>query len=198
MMMGDSNLGVKNILPLIKEGTVGAEIGVWQGTSSEKFLSRKVKKLYLIDTWSISGYVPASNNITDGTFNYENYYKKYSKIVGTANPDDFESFYDKIHQSVIDRFAKNPEVVVCRMNSEQWSQEYPNAKLDWIYIDGDHSYTGAMIDLKVALKALKKGGLLLGDDYGNKVGVKQAVDEFVKDNGFKLKLLGDNQFQILR
>ena len=36
--------------------------------------------------------------------------------------------------------------------------------LDWIYIDGDHSYEAVKADLKAAMQAVKRGGFICGDD----------------------------------
>lgn len=36
---------------------------------------------------------------------------------------------------------------------------------DWIYIDGDHSLTGAQKDAEAALKRVRPGGLLIFNDY---------------------------------
>ena len=38
--------------------------------------------------------------------------------------------------------------------------------LDWIYIDGNHSYEQCIKDLKNALNIVKPGVLIIGDDYG--------------------------------
>ena len=73
--------------------------------------------------------------------------------------------------------------------------------LDWIYVDGDHSYTGAYTDLCNALKAVKSGGLIIGDDYkwgrpGDKGGVKKAANQWAEENGLTLEQYGKNQFVV--
>jgi predicted O-methyltransferase YrrM len=54
--------------------------------------------------------------------------------------------------------------------------------LDFVFIDGDHSYEGVKRDLAAWLPKVKPGGWLMGHDYGNKPdgGVKRAVDELGK------------------
>ena len=60
--------------------------------------------------------------------------------------------------------------------------------LDWIYVDGDHSYEGCLKDLNNAKEVVKPGGFILGDDYGwpdakwQKKGVTKAVNEFINKN----------------
>jgi len=52
-------------------------------------------------------------------------------------------------------------------------------KMDFIYIDGDHSYEGARADWKNAKKLMHKNTVVVFDDYhsSKKYGVKRAVDE---------------------
>ena len=58
-------------------------------------------------------------------------------------------------------------------------------------------YEGCLHDLTRSLEVLKPGGILFGDDYGDKKpGVKKAVDEFIKAKGFKLNNFYDDQFEI--
>jgi predicted O-methyltransferase YrrM len=70
---------------------------------------------------------------------------------------------------------------------------------DLVFIDGDHSYKGTMIDLLGANKVLKKGGLLIIDDVLH-YDVKNALFDFLKEqnknknnknNNIKYKLIDD-------
>jgi predicted O-methyltransferase YrrM len=51
--------------------------------------------------------------------------------------------------------------------------------IDYLYVDADHSYDAVRADLRAWLPHVKPGGLILGDDYGNRSfpGVAQAWDE---------------------
>lgn len=52
--------------------------------------------------------------------------------------------------------------------------------IDFLYIDADHSYEGVWADLEAWVPHVKRGGLIVGDDYGNAIypGVKRAWDDF--------------------
>jgi len=201
MMGNPNNSDSANIMKLIPEGSVGAEIGVWMGSSSRKFLKRRLKKFYMVDPWAVEGYKPAMD-ANDETFNYQKYLNKYSKLVGSNKPEDFQKFYDKTYAKVWDEFRSYPEAIICRENSTDWFNNYDDEKLDWIYIDGDHSYTGVINDLNNCLKVMKEGAVIFGDDYkwgdnrGDKGGVKKAVNEFIENNGYTLNKHGTNQFSI--
>lgn len=61
-----------------------------------------------------------------------------------------------------------------------WTDE-----LDFLYIDGDHSYEGVWADLMSWWLHLKPGALICGDDYDDPLspGVAKAWDKFEKSYG---------------
>ena len=197
MMATHTNKDSKNIMHLIKPDTVGAEIGVWFGNTSTLFLKKNLKKLYMVDAYSIEPY----KENTEATF--QEYLAKYSRITGEIAPTGFQKYYDRVFAEVKSRFRTYKEVEICRMTSDDWFEKYSDVELDWIYVDGDHSYEGCFKDLENSLKIVKPGGLILGDDYGwpnarwSKPGVTQAVNEFI--NKHKLTQMfkhGETQYEI--
>lgn len=60
--------------------------------------------------------------------------------------------------------------------------------IDFLYVDADHSYDGVMADLDAWVPHVRKGGLIVGDDYGSTLypGVQQAWDEFEHECGITL------------
>jgi len=57
--------------------------------------------------------------------------------------------------------------------------------IDYLYIDADHSFYGVRGDLHEWVPHVKRGGLILGDDYGHRLfpGVKSAWDAFEDIHG---------------
>ncbi len=189
MMATHTNKDSKNIMHLIKPQTIGAEIGVWMGNTSTLFLKNNLKKLYMVDAYSIEPYKENSE------MSYQEYLAKYQPITGEIAPTGFQKFYDRVYKEIQTRFSTFEEVEICRMTSDEWFEQYLAAKghgndemLDWIYVDGDHSYEGCLKDLNNAKEVVKPGGLILGDDYGwpdakwQKKGVTKAVNEFINKN----------------
>ena len=172
----------------IPQHSVGVEIGVWQGDSSARFLTR-ASHLHLVDSWSP---IPYSQSDEHGT--YENYLKRYSELVGSADPQDFIKYYDRVYASVIKRFLDQP-VTIHRKSSRDFFQTF-DQKVDWVYVDGDHSFQGCLDDLRGARHIVKPGGQILGDDYTNKPGVRQAVDTFVHETGLSLNNFYGSQYEI--
>lgn len=71
---------------------------------------------------------------------------------------------------------------------KEWPQE---RKIDFLWIDGDHSYEGVKRDIQDWLPLVKKNSFVCFHDYRDFPGVKKAVDElsangtikFIKEEG---------------
>lgn len=191
MMCGKGvNKGGKSTAKKIPKGSVGVEIGVWKGFTSEKFI-KKTKHLHLVDSWSV---IPYKDSDEHGT--YENYIARYAGLVGSTDPEDFQKYYDDIYESVCRKF-EGESVTIHRMTSSEFFKTFKQT-VDWIYIDGDHSYAGCLQDLENSKNIIKKNGSILGDDYNKpeKPGVKKAVDEFVKKYNLTLTIYAGDQYNI--
>jgi len=206
MMGKERNSDSPNILHLIKEGTIGAEIGVWMGNTSAEFQKKNLKKLYLIDPYSVQ---PYKNN---SEMSYDVWLSKYRNLLNISTNEssyvdmekDFISYYENVYQKVKSKFINNSEVHLIRQTSREWFALCEDDHLDWIYVDGDHSYEGCYADLVEAHKKVKSGGLILGDDFKwpnatwSKAGVTQAVNQFVDENNLRDNFYrhGMTQFEI--
>jgi hypothetical protein len=70
--------------------------------------------------------------------------------------------------------------------AKSWNQE-----LDWIYIDGDHTYEGCLADIAAWSPFLKFGGLMVFDDYEVPWwSVTEAVDEAMFDPDSEWRFVG--------
>ena len=76
---------------------------------------------------------------------------------------------------------------------------YLASNAEMVYIDGSHSYTDVLEDIKNMWPKTKLGGVMFGDDYTNKAfpGVKRAVDEFAKLFELEVEIY-DNWFWVIR
>lgn len=54
-------------------------------------------------------------------------------------------------------------------DSKETHAVHPDASLDYVFVDGDHSYEGALADIRNFSRALKPGGWLLVQDCTNEV-----------------------------
>ena len=70
-------------------------------------------------------------------------------------------------------------------------------KIDFIFLDGGHSYETVTNDLEILYKSLNgKKAVVLCDDYGDESYIKEvrnAIDDFVKKNNLRFELI-ENRF----
>ena len=157
-----------------KKELVGAEIGVLRGEHADFLLSTlNIKKLYLID--------PFNSDDPD----YHGYNKPLltdSKDIATNN---LRGYSDKIEWL----FMKS---------SDAFQHLKNDVRLDFIYLDGNHSYDYIYSDIESFISIIKSNGYIGGHDYlmsdpANPVQVievKKAVDTYVRDNGCNLTVRG--------
>ena len=71
------------------------------------------------------------------------------------------------------------------------------SSIDFVFLDGGHSYTTVLNDLEVIYKSLRnKNKVILCDDYGEESlikEVKNAIDDFTKTNSINLSII-ENRF----
>jgi len=186
-MMVGTNTPVLETIKRIPTGSVGVELGVWKGESASLFLT-KASKLYLVDAWSVSPYVDGEE-----WGSYQAYLDRYSKVVGGRTEEDFKRYYEKIYTLVKDKFKDDRRVFIYRGTTTSFFAFF-DKKVDWVYVDASHSYTGCINDLYGSLRVATTS--IYGDDYGNKEGVTKAVDQFIKETNLPFNNFYKNQYEI--
>ena len=135
------------------------EIGVAEGKSSAYLAVEIINSNKRIKLDCIDAWLMKTDSSKDYTQTFRN----------NLNP-----IWDKLDISVIQNY------------SSEASKMYSDETLDFVFIDGDHSYKGVTEDIINWLPKLKKTGIIAGHDY-NPVqyshNVIKAVDDFFgKDN----------------
>ena len=157
------------MLALLPAEGACAEIGTWRGGFAAVILAdRRPRRLYLVDPWEHRGE------------------EAYEKASYGGRMEGGQQALDAMHEEVLARFRDEiaeGRVTVVRRRSLQAAAEIEDGSLDWVYIDGDHSYEGVSADLAAWFPKVRAGGFLAGDDYGEEgswfgAGVTRAVDEF--------------------
>jgi len=72
------------------------------------------------------------------------------------------------------RFMDDPKVVQYRESSEKGHLRFEDVELDFVYIDGDHTFEGVKQDIQHWKPKVRPGGYLAGDDHDWE-GVEKAV-----------------------
>ena len=141
------------------KGIIAVEIGTDKGINAENILENlNVKKLYIIDP-------------------YESYpeYNEKDKTV---------KYLSKAEKEARKRLSKySKKIVWVKKYSEDAIKYIPN-KVDFIYIEGNHSYNYAKRDMKNYYPKLTKKGIFAGHDITNPFdswGVAKAFVEFCSE-----------------
>lgn len=141
--------------------SVFVEIGSWLGRSAafmgvEILNSKKPIHLYCVDPW-----VDGGPDLRDTKF--------YRDLNGVPPKVVFE-------RNVVPVASK---LTAIQATSQEAVHKFANASIDFLMIDGDHSYEAVKADIASYLPKMKPGAVMSGDDY-LWPGVKQAVDEAFK------------------
>lgn len=118
----------------------GVEVGVRRAAFSSALLERwPGGSLTLVDPWGVNNPAYDEKDNHDHEGNYR------ATLAAAA------------------RFGSR--MTVLRMTSLEAAPRIADASLDFVYIDGDHSYAAVRVDLEQWWPKLRTGGLLMGDDY---------------------------------
>jgi hypothetical protein len=119
---------------------------VWRGDFSAKILHvANPRELHLIDPWRFDDSRPSA---------------WYGGAAAQGQKD-----MDEIAASVRRRFEGDSRVVIHRAASAECAHLFRDGFFAWVYIDGDHTYHGALDDLEAYAPKVKPGGILAGEDY---------------------------------
>jgi predicted O-methyltransferase YrrM len=120
-----------------------AEIGVWKGEFAARLLQAcpNIERYYLVDPW---------RHLDD-----------WKKPLNVSN-EQFERVYQEALANLA--FAKD-RIAVLRGTTLEVVDRIEDGELDLVYIDGDHTAKGIVIDLIRLRRKVKAGGIIGGDDY---------------------------------
>jgi len=113
-------------------------------------------------------------------------YAKYDQDGSAANDD---TDINHIEQTAHKRLSKwDGTVTWIRDLSGKAADKVPDG-LDFVYIDGNHTYENVLEDIELYYPHVRSGGVIGGHDYdGSNLGVSRAAIEFTDKH--KIKLYG--------
>lgn len=157
----------------LQDNLIGAEIGVFTGEFSQFLASKNPNQLYLVDIFEG---VAGSGDVDGNNFTWAD--------------------LSVVYQNLLIKYQHSNNITLFAGYSSQFFDTISNDHLDYIYIDGDHSYEGCKLDLENSILKVKNGGWIFGHDYTiNSVkakhhyefGVRQAVDEICQKYNLTLQ-----------
>ena len=79
------------------------------------------------------------------------------------------------------RLSNYPSCKIIEQTSMRAACDVPEGGLDFVYIDGDHSFDAVMCDLIEWSKRVRHGGIVSGHDYIEKYrGLRRVVDVYTE------------------
>lgn len=144
----------------------GVEIGVADGRYSE-VLCQEIPELqlYCVDLWK----------------EYENSWRT-------------NEHQDKTYDIAFNKLSKyNTELI--RLPSVEASLLFADDDLDFVFIDGSHTFDHVMTDIILWSRKVKKGGIVSGHDYCHFTdsGVIESVNKYCEMHKIELNLIHRNQ-----
>ena len=90
---------------------------------------------------------------------------------------------------MLQKFKNNINII--KGNSNQVLKNIDLNKVDYVFLDGGHKYETVKHDLGILTQVINNNGVILCDDYNLSYapGVKKAIDEYIKEKNFNLKIL---------
>lgn len=178
----------ERLIEFLPKGAVAAEIGVAEGTFAAAMLAKcEPQRLHLIDPWR--GYEVGGEDGARAQFLAAAVAERGH---GGAQPRIHTSAEDdRNFQAVQDRFKGDARIAFHRAYSYRAAPEFPDKHLDFVYVDGDHTYEYVLRDLLDYSAKIKDDGLILGHDYfedafaaKENYAVIHAVNAFLARSGF--------------
>ncbi len=138
---------------------VGAELGLWKGRTFLHLLSTCPDlTMYGVDEWKLR---PDRRKIPGGD-TYDNY-----NMQG-------------LHRYVVEHSERfNGRAKILHMSTVDAAKEIPDASLDFVFIDADHTEDGVRQDIEHWRPKIRRGGFLMGHDFVGYPTVKKVVEEIV-------------------
>ena len=118
--------------------------------------------------------------------------KIYYNYIIRLNPYSYQSVL-----KLLKKFEKNINII--KGNSNEILKEIPII-FDYVFLDGGHKYETIKNDLKNLTQVINNGGIILCDDYNLSYapGVKKAIDDYVLEKNFNLKILNSRFAEITK
>ena len=126
--------------------------------------------------------------------NFSNPLKKiFYKYIIKSDPYTYASV-----EKLLLKFKNNINII--KGNSNNVLKQIETSKFDYVFLDGGHKYETVKNDLECLTKVIKNNGTILCDDYNLTYapGIKKAIDEYIINNNFNLKILNDRFAEITK
>lgn len=158
----------------LKGKLVGVEIGVCLANTTEAFVKgiKNLKKLYAIDNYPI---------FVD--FGGEDLNEERQNLMKKAAKKKLIPYKDKVE--------------FLNVSSEEFVKTLKDESLDFVFIDGDHSFEAALKDFQNYYPKIKKGGIFAGHDIQLE-SIRNALTYFLKEKSNSVNSVSNSAWYIIK
>lgn len=166
------------------EGDI-VECGVWRGGSMMAVANTLLsindtqRNLYLFDTFDGMSEPDSNKDLDMNQIDAQTYLSKHKK-----SEDDFIWAYaplDSVKQNLFSTGYPKENINFIRGKVEETLPYNKIKEIAVLRLDTDW-YASTKHEMEVLFPLIKKGGVLIIDDYGHWEGAKQAIDEYIQEN----------------
>lgn len=167
---------IARLLP--KDGGYAVEVGVANGDWSFDLLSKWAGICYMVDLW-----LPLDPKAGQEVIPIDENERRYARVLKRAGEMRL-------------KLRARP----MRVESTEAARMFADGEMDLVYLDGDHSTEGITKDIAAWWSKVRDGGYIGGHDFlqgnhgGVDYGVRDVVEQFVKDQGLKLHVIEDGEW----
>ena len=117
----------------------------------------------------------------------------YYRFIVKKDPYSLQSV-----NKLLKKFKKNVNII--KGNSNEVLKKINLNEIDYVFVDGGHKYETVKNDLENLTQIINNGGIILCDDYNLSYapGVKEAIDEYILQNKYSLKILNSRFAEITK
>lgn len=155
------------LVATLPENSIIVELGVWMGRSIcslSDLIKAKNLQVHLVDTFMGS----------DGEVAHEEVVKQVS--------------IEDILKSNLLKFGIDSHSTIHKGTTKDIASNFDNAYFDFIFVDADHTFEGALSDIELWYPKLKYSGTMAGHDW--LWGVNEPVTKYAKEHDLKINALG--------
>jgi|SRR3989338_3832258 len=160
---------------------IGCEVGLEKGKNAQEMFERIPNlKLYAVDP-----------------------YKRHPKYgyEAIAYLNRWDDRYLRMVKRQAQKRLQDKNAVIIEKFSEDAVKDILDNSLDFVYIDGDHSYDLVMQDIIIWGRKVRKGGIMSGHDYfydsnkpGRRAKVTQAVNDYTRVHGIEFYITKEDRY----
>ena len=167
----------------------GVEIGVWEGWYTQHLIAGTNMHIFGIDP-----FCETDSYDSPCVWDIEKHKADFDPFKFLPSGDGYaypETRYMTTVRSLNQMCQRYNRFTILRAYSYDAKYFFIGSPLDFVYIDGEHTYKAVLQDMNDYWDKIKVGGIMAGHDYNDtNPGSVKAVNEFAEKNKLEFRITG--------